>query len=199
MCFELNTIGILLPQEVDALRRQLGTNVNVEVDAAPGLNLGEIMNEMRQKYEVLAQKNLQEAKEQFEKQVILKCEQMGCTVLRDRAYCFVFFFSFSSLPFSFPSSSLSFSGLPSPLLCLSLLIFLILGTLERSPAARSHREHRGAERDRASSHGAETHLPEPGDRAAVSPQHGEPLWPPVPGLVRADQGLCSELWKHRLL
>lgn len=68
--FRLNTIGILLPQEVDALRRQLGTNVNVEVDAAPGLNLGEIMNEMRQKYEVLAQKNLQEAKEQFEKQVI---------------------------------------------------------------------------------------------------------------------------------
>lgn len=68
--FRLNTVGILLPQEVDALRRQLGTNVNVEVDAAPGLNLGEIMNEMRQKYEVLAQKNLQEAKEQFEKQVI---------------------------------------------------------------------------------------------------------------------------------
>ncbi|XP_038181279.1 keratin, type I cytoskeletal 20-like [Arvicola amphibius] len=55
-------------EEVDALRRRLGTNVNVEVDAAPGLNLGEIMNEMRQKYEVLAQKNLQEAKEQFEKQ-----------------------------------------------------------------------------------------------------------------------------------
>ena len=145
MCFGLNTIGILLPQEGDALRRQLGTNVNVEVDAAPGLNLGEIMNEMRQKYEVLAQKNLQEAKEQFEKQVILECEQMGCTVLRDRAYWV--FFSFSSLLLSFSSSSLSFSGLPSSLLCLSLLIFLILGTLERSPAARSHREHRGAERD----------------------------------------------------
>ncbi|XP_059125668.1 keratin, type I cytoskeletal 20 [Peromyscus eremicus] len=55
-------------EEVDVLRRQLGNNVNVEVDAAPGLNLGEIMNEMRQKYEVLAQKNLQEAKEQFERQ-----------------------------------------------------------------------------------------------------------------------------------
>ncbi|KAL6085608.1 hypothetical protein STEG23_032159 [Scotinomys teguina] len=55
-------------EEVDALRRQLGTNVSVEVDAAPGLNLGEMMNEMRQKYEVLAQKNLQEAKEQFERQ-----------------------------------------------------------------------------------------------------------------------------------
>ncbi|XP_055476547.1 keratin, type I cytoskeletal 20 isoform X1 [Psammomys obesus] len=55
-------------EEVEALRRQLGNTVNVEVDAAPGLNLGEIMNEMRQKYEILAQKNLQEAKEQFERQ-----------------------------------------------------------------------------------------------------------------------------------
>uniref|UniRef100_A0A8C5LCH4 Keratin, type I cytoskeletal 20 n=1 Tax=Jaculus jaculus TaxID=51337 RepID=A0A8C5LCH4_JACJA len=55
-------------EEVDVLRRQLGNTVNVEVDAAPGLNLGDIMNEMRQKYEVLAQKNLQEAKEQFERQ-----------------------------------------------------------------------------------------------------------------------------------
>uniref|UniRef100_A0A8D2AKA3 Keratin, type I cytoskeletal 20 n=1 Tax=Sciurus vulgaris TaxID=55149 RepID=A0A8D2AKA3_SCIVU len=55
-------------EEVDALRRQLGNTVNVEVDAAPGLNLGDVMNEMRQKYEVMAQKNLQEAKEQFERQ-----------------------------------------------------------------------------------------------------------------------------------
>lgn len=55
-------------EEVNVLRRQLGNTVNVEVDAAPGLNLGEIMSEMRQKYEVLAQKNLQEAKEQFERQ-----------------------------------------------------------------------------------------------------------------------------------
>ncbi|XP_042529065.1 keratin, type I cytoskeletal 20 [Dipodomys spectabilis] len=55
-------------EEVDVLRRQLGNTVNVEVDAAPGLNLSDIMNEMRQKYEVLAQKNLQEAKEQFERQ-----------------------------------------------------------------------------------------------------------------------------------
>ncbi|XP_036052904.1 keratin, type I cytoskeletal 20 [Onychomys torridus] len=55
-------------EEVDALRQQLGNNVNVKVNAAPGLNLEEIMNEMRQKYEVLAQKNLQEAKEHFERQ-----------------------------------------------------------------------------------------------------------------------------------
>jgi acidic type I keratin len=42
----------------------------VEVDAVPSVNLGDIMNEMRQKYEALAQKNLQEAKEQFERQVM---------------------------------------------------------------------------------------------------------------------------------
>ncbi|XP_069337463.1 keratin, type I cytoskeletal 20 [Eulemur rufifrons] len=55
-------------EEVDSLRRHLGNTVNVEVDAAPGLNLGAMMNEMRQKYEVMAQQNVQDAKENFEKQ-----------------------------------------------------------------------------------------------------------------------------------
>ncbi|XP_008833415.1 keratin, type I cytoskeletal 20 [Nannospalax galili] len=63
-------------EEVEALRRQLGNNVSVEVDAAPGLNLGEIMNEMRQKYEVLAQKNLQEAKDHFESQTDILQQQV---------------------------------------------------------------------------------------------------------------------------
>lgn len=53
-----------------SLRAHLGNNVNVEVDAAPSLNLGAIMNEMRQKYDAMAQENLQKAKEQFEIQVI---------------------------------------------------------------------------------------------------------------------------------
>lgn len=78
----------------------------MEVDAAPGLNLGEIMNEMRQKYEVLAQKNLQEAKEQFERQVILECEQM-CSAVPFYRRESMFPFSFSILlsffsPFFFP-------------------------------------------------------------------------------------------------
>lgn len=117
MCFRLNTIRILLPQEVDALRRQLGNNVNVEVDAAPGLNLGEIMNEMRQKYEVLAQKNLQEAKEQFERQVILESEQVCCTVLQDRVYCFL------SL---FPAFCILSVLLPSPFLVCAPLFYVSL-------------------------------------------------------------------------
>uniref|UniRef100_A0A4X2K1Z6 Keratin, type I cytoskeletal 20 n=1 Tax=Vombatus ursinus TaxID=29139 RepID=A0A4X2K1Z6_VOMUR len=56
-------------EDVANLRGQLGKTVNVEVDAAPGHDLGTIMNEMRQKYEMMAQKNLQEAKEQFEKRI----------------------------------------------------------------------------------------------------------------------------------
>ncbi|XP_017352675.1 keratin, type I cytoskeletal 20 [Cebus imitator] len=59
-------------EEVDSLHRHLGNTVNVEVDAAPGRNLGAIMNEMRQKYEDMAQKNLQEAKEQFERKESLE-------------------------------------------------------------------------------------------------------------------------------
>lgn len=56
-------------EEVRSLRAHLGNNVNVEVDAAPSLNLGAIMNEMRQKYDAMAQENLQKAKEQFEIQI----------------------------------------------------------------------------------------------------------------------------------
>ncbi|XP_068930277.1 keratin, type I cytoskeletal 20 [Petaurus breviceps papuanus] len=56
-------------EEVAKLQGQLGKTVTVEVDAAPGHNLETIMNEMREKYEIMAQKNLQEAKEQFEKKI----------------------------------------------------------------------------------------------------------------------------------
>uniref|UniRef100_A0A8B9XR23 Keratin, type I cytoskeletal 20 n=1 Tax=Bos mutus grunniens TaxID=30521 RepID=A0A8B9XR23_BOSMU len=56
-------------EEVRSLRAHLGNNVNVEVDAPPSLNLGAIMNEMRQKYDAMAQENLQKAKEQFEIQI----------------------------------------------------------------------------------------------------------------------------------
>ncbi|XP_074117573.1 keratin, type I cytoskeletal 20-like isoform X2 [Sminthopsis crassicaudata] len=56
-------------EEIANLKGQLGKTVSVEVDAAPGHDLGTIMNEMREKYEIMAQKNLQEAKEQFEKRI----------------------------------------------------------------------------------------------------------------------------------
>ncbi|XP_007531116.1 keratin, type I cytoskeletal 20 isoform X1 [Erinaceus europaeus] len=56
-------------EEVATLRRALGSTVSVEVDAAPSLNLSAVMNEMRQKYEIMAQENIQKAKEQFEFQI----------------------------------------------------------------------------------------------------------------------------------
>lgn len=69
---ELNKDLVLLrkehQEEVDCLRKQLGNNVNVELKAAPGLNLSAIIEEMRQKYEVLATENLRKAKEEFELQ-----------------------------------------------------------------------------------------------------------------------------------
>ncbi|KFP45103.1 Keratin, type I cytoskeletal 42, partial [Chlamydotis macqueenii] len=55
-------------EDVDRLRKQVGGSVNVEVDAAPTVNLATIMENMRQQYEEMAEKNRQEAKEQFEKQ-----------------------------------------------------------------------------------------------------------------------------------
>ncbi|KFP59298.1 Keratin, type I cytoskeletal 42, partial [Cathartes aura] len=53
-------------EDVNRLRKQV--SVNVEVDAAPSIDLATIMENMRQQYEEMAEKNRQEAKEQFEKQ-----------------------------------------------------------------------------------------------------------------------------------
>lgn len=58
-------------QDVDRLHKQVGGSVNVEVDAAPGIDLATMMENMRKQYEEMAEKNRQEAKEQFEKQVRL--------------------------------------------------------------------------------------------------------------------------------
>ncbi|XP_065605228.1 keratin, type I cytoskeletal 20-like [Cyrtonyx montezumae] len=55
-------------EEVDRLRNQVGGSVNVEVDAAPGIDLASVMENMRRQYEEMAEKNRQEAKERFEKQ-----------------------------------------------------------------------------------------------------------------------------------
>ncbi|KAF1432497.1 Keratin, type I cytoskeletal 20, partial [Spheniscus demersus] len=54
-------------EDVDRLRKQVGGSVNVEVDAAPSIDLATVMENMRQQYEKMAEKNHQEAKEQFEK------------------------------------------------------------------------------------------------------------------------------------
>uniref|UniRef100_A0A8D0HDP2 Keratin, type I cytoskeletal 20 n=1 Tax=Sphenodon punctatus TaxID=8508 RepID=A0A8D0HDP2_SPHPU len=56
-------------EETERLRRQLGGTVNVEVDAAPRIDLAKLMDNMRQQYESMAQKNREEAKEQFDIQI----------------------------------------------------------------------------------------------------------------------------------
>ncbi|XP_029784425.1 keratin, type I cytoskeletal 20 [Suricata suricatta] len=58
-------------EEVDILRKHLSNTVSVELDTAPARDLGALLNEMRQKYEVIVQENLQKAKEQFETQTEL--------------------------------------------------------------------------------------------------------------------------------
>ncbi|XP_053115724.1 keratin, type I cytoskeletal 42-like [Hemicordylus capensis] len=56
-------------EETDRLRRQLGGTVSVELDAAPSIDLGQMMDNMRQQYEAIAEKHRQEVKDQFDKQV----------------------------------------------------------------------------------------------------------------------------------
>ncbi|XP_004633816.1 keratin, type I cytoskeletal 42 [Octodon degus] len=52
-------------EEMLALRGQSGGNVNVERDAAPGVDLSRILKEMRNQYEKMAEKNRRDAEEWF--------------------------------------------------------------------------------------------------------------------------------------
>uniref|UniRef100_A0A8C5R0J5 Keratin 12 n=1 Tax=Leptobrachium leishanense TaxID=445787 RepID=A0A8C5R0J5_9ANUR len=51
-------------EEMKALRGQRG-DVNVEMDAAPGIDLSKLLNDMRTQYEVIAEQNRQKAEEWF--------------------------------------------------------------------------------------------------------------------------------------
>ena len=50
---------------MNALRGQVGGDVNVEMDAAPGVDLSRILNEMRDQYEKIAEKNRKDAEDWF--------------------------------------------------------------------------------------------------------------------------------------
>lgn len=67
-------------EEVDRLRTQVDGSVHVEVDAAPSIDLGTVMESMRKQYEEMAEKNRQEAKEQFEKQTADLNEEVALNV-----------------------------------------------------------------------------------------------------------------------
>lgn len=60
----------LLPiQEMKEYSNQLSGTVNVEMDAAPGIDLTRILSEMREQYEALAEKNRKDAEAWFFTQV----------------------------------------------------------------------------------------------------------------------------------
>ncbi|XP_008539799.1 keratin, type I cuticular Ha3-I-like [Equus przewalskii] len=55
-------------QEVNSLRSQLGDRLNVEVDAAPTVDLNRVLNETRSQYEALVETNRRDVEEWFIKQ-----------------------------------------------------------------------------------------------------------------------------------
>lgn len=62
----LLTVGSsLVVQEMHSMRGQVGGDVNVEMDAAPGVDLSRILNEMRDQYEKMAEKNRKDAEDWF--------------------------------------------------------------------------------------------------------------------------------------
>ncbi|XP_016070597.1 PREDICTED: keratin, type I cytoskeletal 14 isoform X2 [Miniopterus natalensis] len=52
-------------EEMNSMRGQVGGDVNVEMDAAPGVDLSRILNEMRDQYEKIAEKNRKDAEDWF--------------------------------------------------------------------------------------------------------------------------------------
>ncbi|XP_052612799.1 keratin, type I cytoskeletal 14 isoform X1 [Peromyscus californicus insignis] len=52
-------------EEMASMKGQVGGDVNVEMDAAPGVDLSRILNEMRDQYEKMAEKNRKDAEEWF--------------------------------------------------------------------------------------------------------------------------------------
>ncbi|XP_004609015.3 keratin, type I cytoskeletal 42 [Sorex araneus] len=52
-------------EEMNSLRGQTGGDVSVEMDAAPGVDLSRILNEMRDQYEQMAEKNRKDAEDWF--------------------------------------------------------------------------------------------------------------------------------------
>lgn len=52
-------------QEISVLRGQVGGQVSVEVDSAPGIDLAKILGDMRSQYEVMAEKNRKDAEAWF--------------------------------------------------------------------------------------------------------------------------------------
>ncbi|XP_069807949.1 keratin, type I cytoskeletal 19-like [Dendropsophus ebraccatus] len=62
---ELHQLKSNHEEEVNSLRTQLGARVNVEVDAAPSIDLNKVLSEVREQYENLMERNLREVESIF--------------------------------------------------------------------------------------------------------------------------------------
>ncbi|KAK2110794.1 Keratin, type I cuticular Ha3-II, partial [Saguinus oedipus] len=63
--------------EVNTLRCQLGDRLNVEVDAAPAVDLNQVLNQTRSQYEALVDTNRREVEQWFAtQQVVSSSEQL---------------------------------------------------------------------------------------------------------------------------
>lgn len=60
-------------QEMKEFSNQLAGQVNVEMDAAPGVDLTRVLAEMREQYEAIAEKNRRDAEAWFFSKVSLNC------------------------------------------------------------------------------------------------------------------------------
>ncbi|NXU17699.1 K1C20 protein, partial [Pardalotus punctatus] len=69
-------------EDRNRLRKEVTGSVEVAVDAAPGIDLAAIMENMRKQYEEMAEKNRQEAKERFEKQTVELNQEVALNVER---------------------------------------------------------------------------------------------------------------------
>lgn len=56
---------MFLKQEMRLLQSQMGGEITVEMDAAPGVDLTKILAEMREQYESLAENNRRDAEQWF--------------------------------------------------------------------------------------------------------------------------------------
>ncbi|XP_053425720.1 keratin, type I cytoskeletal 19 [Nycticebus coucang] len=56
-------------EEINVLRGQVGGQVNVEVDSAPGIDLAKVLSDMRSQYEVMAEKNRKDVETLFTTQM----------------------------------------------------------------------------------------------------------------------------------
>ncbi|GAB1296812.1 Keratin, type I cuticular Ha4 [Apodemus speciosus] len=82
---ELLCLRRTMRREVNTLRCQLGDRLNVEVDAAPTVDLNRVLNETRCQYEALVETNRREVEEWFTTQVDRGAEQAGGVQLRAAA------------------------------------------------------------------------------------------------------------------